>query len=176
VPPTLAEAHDARAVVPLTRLVRPSTCRAIRRSPCRSAPRKTCQQAQLVGRRGADADLLMLADDVFRQIFQRRATMSAAVQLADRADDDALKTLLDMVSARARQFGEDQQIDAETVEAMKAAGVYRALVPTRFGGDEKSPADFLRLLEAISTHDGSAGWVASFGVSHMYLASLPAKR
>jgi hypothetical protein len=61
--------------------------------------------------------------------FNGEATMSAAVQLADRADDDALKTLLDMVSARARQFGEDQQIDAETVEAMKAAGVYRALVP-----------------------------------------------
>jgi alkylation response protein AidB-like acyl-CoA dehydrogenase len=101
--------------------------------------------------------------------------MSAAVQLADRADDNALKTLLEMVSARARQFGEDQQIDAETVEAMKAAGVYRALVPKRFGGDEKSPADFLHLLEAISTHDGSVGWVASFGVSHMYLASLPAE-
>jgi hypothetical protein len=47
--------------------------------------------------------------------------------------------------------------------------------PRSFGGDEKSPADFLHLLEAISTHDGSAGWVASFGVSHMYLASLPAE-
>ncbi|WP_068081305.1 acyl-CoA dehydrogenase family protein [Novosphingobium rosa] len=99
--------------------------------------------------------------------------MTAVAQLHGRAQDNALDTLLTMVSARAAHYGEDQQIDAETVEAMKAAGVYRALVPARFGGDEKSPADFLRLIEAISARDGSAGWVASFGVSHMYLASLP---
>jgi alkylation response protein AidB-like acyl-CoA dehydrogenase len=100
---------------------------------------------------------------------------AAAVQVTERAEDDALQVLLGMVSAKARQFSEDQQVDAETVEAMKAAGVYRALVPAQFGGDEKSPVEFLRLLETIAVQDGSAGWVASFGVSHMYLASLPAK-
>lgn len=103
------------------------------------------------------------------------AGTSAAVQVTERAEDDALQVLLGMVSAKARQFSEDQQVDAETVEAMKAAGVYRALVPAQFGGDEKSPVEFLRLLETIAVQDGSAGWVASFGVSHMYLASLPAK-
>lgn len=99
--------------------------------------------------------------------------MSAVVQLVDEQAGDALADLLEMVSARAAQFSADQQVDAETVEAMKAAGVYRALVPKAFGGDEKSPADFLRLIESIATRDGSAGWVASFGVSHLYLASLP---
>jgi alkylation response protein AidB-like acyl-CoA dehydrogenase len=56
---------------------------------------------------------------------------------------------------------------------MKAAGVYRALVARCFGGDERSPADFLRLIEEISIADGSAGWVASFGFSAVYLSALP---
>jgi len=99
--------------------------------------------------------------------------MNAVVQLAEQPKGDALADLLAMVSAKAAQFSADQQVDAETVEAMKAAGVYRALVPRQLGGDEQSPAQFLRLIEAIATRDGSAGWVASFGVSHLYLASLP---
>jgi len=99
--------------------------------------------------------------------------MSAVVSLVDKPKSDALGTMLAMVSAKAAQFSADQQIDRETVEAMKAAGVYRALVPRQFGGDEKSPAEFLRLIEEIAIRDGSAGWVASFGVSHLYLASLP---
>ena len=104
--------------------------------------------------------------------------MSAMVQLSGQPTDDplaALEALLTMVAEKAVQFSAEQEVDADTVAAMKAAGVYRALVPVRFGGDEKSPADFLRLIESISTRDGSAGWVASFGVSHMYLASLPAE-
>jgi indole-3-acetate monooxygenase len=101
--------------------------------------------------------------------------MTTLARLADTPETDALRALLDRVSAMAGRFGIDQQIDRETVEAMQAAGVYRALVPACFGGDEASPEDFLRLIEAISTRDGSAGWVASFGVSHLYLASLPAE-
>jgi alkylation response protein AidB-like acyl-CoA dehydrogenase len=76
-------------------------------------------------------------------------------------------------AARRGEFAVNQQISADVVELMKEAGVYRACVAKRFGGDEASPADFLRLIEKISIADGSAGWVASFGVSGMYLASLP---
>ena len=99
--------------------------------------------------------------------------MSMVARRAETSDANPLDTLLTMVSAGAARFGQEQQVDAETVEAMKATGVYRALVPARFGGDEQSPSEFLRLIETIATRDGSAGWVASFGVSHMYLASLP---
>lgn len=85
----------------------------------------------------------------------------------------ALDALLALVAERRDRYNEAGQLDAETVAAMQAAGVYRALVPTRFGGDGRSPADFLRLIERIARADGSAGWVASFGVSHLYLAALP---
>ncbi|PTQ13586.1 acyl-CoA dehydrogenase [Sphingomonas oleivorans] len=89
------------------------------------------------------------------------------------ARDEALAELLGVLREGRAEFGAQRQMSDEVVRLMRAAGVYRTLVAKRFGGDEASPADFLRLIERIATADGSAGWVASFGVSSMYLASLP---
>lgn len=99
--------------------------------------------------------------------------MAALEVEAPQKSGDALAKLLAAARARRGEFAVNQQISADVVELMKEAGVYRACVAKRFGGDEASPADFLRLIEKISIADGSAGWVASFGVSGMYLASLP---
>jgi alkylation response protein AidB-like acyl-CoA dehydrogenase len=77
------------------------------------------------------------------------------------------------VKARRAEFDANQQISDDVVAMLRAAGVYRALVARRFGGDEVPPADFLRLIDTISQADGSAGWVASFGFSAIYLAALP---
>jgi len=85
----------------------------------------------------------------------------------------ALEALLAEARARRAEFGAQQQISGDVVELMRQAGVYRALVARRFGGDEMSPADFLRLIELISIADGSTGWVASFGFSAIYLSALP---
>ncbi|MEA3150683.1 MAG: indole-3-acetate monooxygenase [Gammaproteobacteria bacterium] len=85
----------------------------------------------------------------------------------------ALATLLAAVKERRAEFEANQQISDDVVALMKEAGVYRALVARRFGGDEVSPMDFLRLIETISMADGSAGWVASFGFSAIYLSALP---
>ncbi|MEG1771618.1 MAG: acyl-CoA dehydrogenase family protein, partial [Comamonas sp.] len=70
-------------------------------------------------------------------------------------------------------FGRQKFISADVIEGFKAAGVYRALVPRALGGDERSPRAFCELIERIATADGSAGWVASFGMGVTYLASLP---
>ncbi|MES2495468.1 MAG: acyl-CoA dehydrogenase family protein [Pseudomonadota bacterium] len=85
----------------------------------------------------------------------------------------ALQQLLSSARARRDEFTQNQQISDDVVELMKKAGVYRAMVAKRFGGDEKSPADFLRLVETIAKADGSTGWVASFGFSAVYLSALP---
>jgi alkylation response protein AidB-like acyl-CoA dehydrogenase len=86
---------------------------------------------------------------------------------------DALTTLLHAVRTRHAEFAARQCISDDVVEMMKAAGVYRALVARRFGGEERTPAEFLRLIETISIADGSSGWVASFGYSAVYLSALP---
>lgn len=87
--------------------------------------------------------------------------------------EEALTALLAAARARHAEFAEAQQVSADVVELMRAAGVYRALVARRFGGDEMSPAEFLRMIERISEADGSTGWVASFGFSAVYLSALP---
>ena len=87
----------------------------------------------------------------------------------------AFDALLDGVRARARlgEFDRQRHISRDVIDAFKAHGVYRALVPRRFGGNECSPAEFCEMIERISHADGSAGWVASFGMSPVYLAALP---
>jgi indole-3-acetate monooxygenase len=87
--------------------------------------------------------------------------------------DTPLAILLATVKDRSGEFDANQHIGEDVIAMMKAAGVYRAMVARRFGGDEKSPMEFLRLIETISMANGSAGWVASFGFSAIYLSALP---
>jgi indole-3-acetate monooxygenase len=84
-----------------------------------------------------------------------------------------LEALKAEIRARAAEFQALRHIPADIVRQFQRVGVYRALVPARFGGDALSPAAFCRLIEEIATADASAGWVASFGVSATYLAALP---
>lgn len=81
--------------------------------------------------------------------------------------------LLRDIRARRKEFEAQRFISPDIIQSFKKIGVYRALVAKRFGGDEKSPAEFCELIETISGADGSAGWVASFGIGGVYLAALP---
>jgi alkylation response protein AidB-like acyl-CoA dehydrogenase len=100
---------------------------------------------------------------------------AAAAEGVAPSTQDAFEALLDDIRQRARkgEFDRQRHISADVIDAFKAQGIYRALVPKRFGGDECSPAEFCQLIERISHADGSAGWVASFGMSPVYLAALP---
>lgn len=71
------------------------------------------------------------------------------------------------------EFDEQAYVSQDIIQKLKSIGVYRALVPKRFGGDEVSPRTFCELIERLSKADGSVGWVASFGMSPAYLGSLP---
>lgn len=84
-----------------------------------------------------------------------------------------LTELLAEIRRRREEFERLGHAPADMVETLKSAGIYRAMVARRFGGDEMPPADFCRIIEAISTADGSIGWVASFGCMPSYLAALP---
>lgn len=84
-----------------------------------------------------------------------------------------LATVLDEIRERRKDFEKLTYVPLDMVEQLQAVGAYRAFVPKALGGDEKSPREFLELIEALSAADASTGWVASFGVSSTYLASLP---
>ncbi|MFD1624120.1 acyl-CoA dehydrogenase family protein [Azospirillum griseum] len=96
--------------------------------------------------------------------------MSASTTPVAATTLDSLKA---EIRARRNDFQALRHIPMDIVRKFQEVGVYRAFVPTRFGGDARSPAEFCRLIEEISTADASAGWVASFGVSTTYLAALP---
>jgi alkylation response protein AidB-like acyl-CoA dehydrogenase len=81
--------------------------------------------------------------------------------------------LLTQVHTRRNEFARQKFISPDIIERFKEIGVYRALVPRRLGGEERSARDFCEMVEAIATADGSAGWVASFGMGAVYLAALP---
>ena len=86
---------------------------------------------------------------------------------------EALEPLLSEVATRSQDFEHQRHISDDIISRFKQVGVYRALVPKIYGGDECSPAQFCELIEQIATADGSAGWVASFGMSPFYLGALP---
>ena len=87
--------------------------------------------------------------------------------------DDVFDQLLSDIRARRQEIETLKHIPLDLIERFKEIGIYRAFVPKEFGGDEKTPAQFLQAIEAISAADGSCGWVASFGMSPAYLAGLP---
>jgi alkylation response protein AidB-like acyl-CoA dehydrogenase len=98
-------------------------------------------------------------------------TLAQAAAPLDQAQ--ALEALLQAARERHAEFSAQTHVSQDVVELMRQAGVYRAMVAKRFGGDEKHPSEFLRLIETISEADGSTGWVASFGFSAVYLSALP---
>ncbi|MGO3740281.1 MAG: acyl-CoA dehydrogenase family protein [Marinomonas foliarum] len=75
--------------------------------------------------------------------------------------------------ARENEFDDQQFISQDIIERFRSLGVYRALVPKQLGGNELTAAQFCEVIEEISKADGSAGWVASFGMGVVYLSALP---
>lgn len=86
---------------------------------------------------------------------------------------EKVDALLQDIRCRRMEFEEQKYISQDVIEVFKEIGIFRAFVPREFGGDERSPGEFLLLIESISAAYGSAGWVASFGMNPAYLAALP---
>lgn len=87
--------------------------------------------------------------------------------------ETVLSDLLDEVRSRRDEFEKLTYVPLDIVRKLQRVGAYRAFVPKGLGGDGKSPAEFCRLIEQLAEADASTGWVASFGVSAVYLAALP---
>ncbi|MFI0367841.1 3-hydroxy-9,10-secoandrosta-1,3,5(10)-triene-9,17-dione monooxygenase oxygenase subunit [Actinomadura sp. 1N219] len=82
----------------------------------------------------------------------------------------SVRGLLPGIAERARSVDEKGRIPAETVRDLTAAGVFRMLQPTRYGGAEDDPVAFYEVIRAISGACGSTGWVAAvLGVHSWHL-------
>jgi alkylation response protein AidB-like acyl-CoA dehydrogenase len=64
-----------------------------------------------------------------------------------------------------------RRIPAPLAEALHAAGLFRMLLPRRFGGGEVHPTDYLLAVEEIARHDASVGWNVFVANSTVLLAA-----
>jgi len=95
------------------------------------------------------------------------------LNVVEMQSQDMLGRVLTEIRARRDEFDAKRHVPRDMIAQLKRLGVYRAAAPRCFGGDARSPSEFLKLIETISEADGSAGWVASFGSAAVYLAALP---
>ncbi|MBC9725120.1 acyl-CoA dehydrogenase family protein [Streptomyces sp. TRM68367] len=97
---------------------------------------------------------------------------SSATTESGSSSETRLDRVLAVVEERRAEFEEKRHVPRDVITVFKDAGIYRASTPKQFGGDALPPAEFLGLIERISAVDASAGWVASFACSGVYLAAL----
>jgi alkylation response protein AidB-like acyl-CoA dehydrogenase len=92
--------------------------------------------------------------------------------------EDSLESAAAALAPRVRELADEtergRRLPPELVEAFARAGIFRMLVPRRFGGGEAGVATMIATLEALSRADGSAGWCAMIGAtSGVVAAYLP---
>ncbi|EXC42369.1 acyl-CoA dehydrogenase domain protein, partial [Acinetobacter baumannii 99063] len=69
----------------------------------------------------------------------------SAISLSNQVNDEVeLETLCQEIRERALtgEFDDQAYVSLDIIEKLKKIGVYRALVPARFGGEECSPREF----------------------------------
>src|SRR5438552_4439927 len=83
--------------------------------------------------------------------------------------EDSLELTAAGLAPRVRELAEEtergRRLPRELVEAFARGGIFRMLVPRRFGGGEAGVATMIATLEALSRADGSAGWCAMIGAT-----------
>lgn len=86
----------------------------------------------------------------------------------------SLWALAGLASELAPQTERDRRLPEALVESMRAAGIFRMLVPAELGGGEAEPAELIDAVITLAEGDGSAGWCAAVGAtSGMLAAYLP---
>jgi alkylation response protein AidB-like acyl-CoA dehydrogenase len=81
------------------------------------------------------------------------------------------EAMLPDLRARAAACEQARSVPAETIAALKQAGLFRILQPRRFGGFELDFGLLIRLVPAIARGCGSTGWVYMIAAIHQWLAA-----
>jgi alkylation response protein AidB-like acyl-CoA dehydrogenase len=73
--------------------------------------------------------------------------------------------------ARAQACEDARTVPHETMQALRAAGLFRILQPRRFGGYELDFTTLIGAITEVSRGCGSTGWVYMIGAIHQWLAA-----
>ncbi len=77
--------------------------------------------------------------------------------------------LLHTLAAHTGKSDVARQLAGESVEAMRAAGLWRLLVPKRAGGEERDFRDAAQIITTCSRHCSAAGWVLMVSAAHDWI-------
>ena len=90
----------------------------------------------------------------------------ASQQLITRAN-----SLFELVRSHADQAEQDRHLPNEVAQAFAHNELYRIAAPIEIGGYDIDPATQIKVIEAISRADGSAGWNLMIGIETFGLVS-----
>jgi alkylation response protein AidB-like acyl-CoA dehydrogenase len=76
----------------------------------------------------------------------------------------AARELYPSIDARAAKAGNDP-VPAETIEALRRAGLFGAMTPRALGGAELALVDAIDVFAEVARADGSTGWCLMAGAS-----------
>jgi alkylation response protein AidB-like acyl-CoA dehydrogenase len=100
----------------------------------------------------------------------KHATEQGATVLA------AAHALAPRLRAAAEEIDRERRLPDDILDAMHAAGLFRMALPHDVGGLQLDPLTRLRLVEAVSAANGSAGWLlAVLGIQGYWAAGWLAK-
>lgn len=80
--------------------------------------------------------------------------------------------LIPLLKSHAVWTGQNRRLHDETIEAMRAAGLFRLRMPARYGGHQCDSRTVVDVLVELSKGDGSASWVAGVNSITTWMASL----
>ena len=80
--------------------------------------------------------------------------------------------LVPLLRKNAKQTEEDRRVVEENIEAIRDAGLYRLMVPKRFGGHQADFTTFLQVSSELARGDGSTAWVSTLMNVCSWLAGL----
>lgn len=87
---------------------------------------------------------------------------------------DRVRALLPALRERAGRAEQLRRLPDETLADFRAAGLFRALQPKRYGGYELDPATFYQAVIEVGTACGSSAWILGVvGIHNWHLAIFP---
>ena len=78
----------------------------------------------------------------------------------------------DLITAKAAEGRDNRQIPGDVIEALKASGFIRALLPEQWGGLECTPREFFAAHMSLAELDMSTAWVGGIIAVHAYQLAI----